>query len=167
MARRVLVLFCLLTAVRSDVPDISVGEGNIDLKCGRGTFADNQATIRISYGSSGLHTCTSDECNNDPQSCPTVLLKVLNAENLIQLDMWAVVTVLLSDIIVTIMIGCVIYSICAQPKARSSYQGNKASDRVNLIENHSRSGGDTYQPLNTRAEEYSTLQARKHNKQSV
>uniref|UniRef100_A0A671S0E4 Immunoglobulin V-set domain-containing protein n=1 Tax=Sinocyclocheilus anshuiensis TaxID=1608454 RepID=A0A671S0E4_9TELE len=156
MDSRVLVLFCLLTAVRSDEapkkPEISVGEGNIDLKCERGTFADNQTTIRISYVSSGLHTCTSDEY----------------AENLIQLDMRAVVTVLVSDVEVTIMIGWVIYSICAQPKTRSGYQGSKASDRVNLIENHSRSGGDTYQPLNTRAEEYSTLQARKHkHKQSV
>uniref|UniRef100_A0A672KZQ0 Uncharacterized protein n=1 Tax=Sinocyclocheilus grahami TaxID=75366 RepID=A0A672KZQ0_SINGR len=148
------------------VPEISFGEGNLDLKCVHGTFADNQTTIRISYESSGLHTCTSEECNND--NCPTVLVKVLNAENLIQLDIGAVFAVLISDIGVTIMIGWVIYSICTQPKTRSSYQGNKASDRVNLIENHSRSGGDTYQPLNTRAEEYSTLQARKHkNTQSV
>ncbi|KTG38263.1 hypothetical protein cypCar_00045750 [Cyprinus carpio] len=98
--------------------------------------------------------------------CPS---DVYDAENLIQLDMGALVTLLVANITVTVLIGWAFYSICTQPKARGSYQGNKASDRVNLIENPSRSGGDTYQRLNTRTDEYSSLQPqRKHkNKQSV
>ncbi|KAI2656548.1 T-cell surface glycoprotein CD3 delta chain [Labeo rohita] len=175
MDRRVIVLFCLLTAVRSEdadlansqkTPVISVEKGQLECKGGK---FDGSPSIPINYENSGLHTCISDDCTDD--SCPTqnVLVKVLGSDNLIQLDMRSVATVIVSDILVTVLIGWAVYSICAQPKTRGGYQGNKASDRVNLINNHNQPGGDTYQPLNTRADEYSTLHApRKHkNKQSV
>lgn len=175
MDRRVFVLFCLLTAVRSEEPSkpvITVDTGSMDLKCDGGTFSADITTIKMNYESSGLHTCTSNTCSEDDVgNCPTetIKIKILNAENLIQLDMGALVTLLVANITVTVLIGWAFYSICTQPKARGSYQGNKASDRVNLIENPSRSGGDTYQRLNTRTDEYSSLQPqRKHkNKQSV
>ncbi|XP_016096612.1 T-cell surface glycoprotein CD3 delta chain-like [Sinocyclocheilus grahami] len=168
MDRRVFVLFCLLTAVRSDdnqkKPEISFEEQNMLLKCKGGTFDDGD-TIQLNYDNSGLHQCKSslsDECSDD--TCPNALVKILSSENLIELDIGAVFTVLVADVIATALIGWAIYTICAQPTTRGSYQGNKASDKQALISNHTPSGGDTYQPLNTRTDEYSTLHAQRKNK---
>nr|WCJ13077.1 CD3 gama/delta [Carassius auratus] len=169
MSRRVFVFFCLLTAVRSEEGSkkgITIDKTNMNLTCDGGTFPDGQTTIKMDYGSSGLYTCSLDGCTDD---CPTARVKILNAENLVQLDMGALVSVLVANIVMTVLIGWVFYSICAQPRPRGSYQGNKASDRINLIENPSRSAGDTYQRLNMRSDEYSALQPqrRQKNKQSV
>uniref|UniRef100_A0A671T210 CD3 gamma/delta subunit Ig-like domain-containing protein n=1 Tax=Sinocyclocheilus anshuiensis TaxID=1608454 RepID=A0A671T210_9TELE len=169
MDRRVFVLFCLLTAVRSDdnqkKPEISVDEQNMLLKCQHGTFGDEES-IQLNYDNSGLHQCKSpqsgDDCNDD--TCSKALVKILSSENLIELDIGAVATVLVADVFATALIGWAIYTICAQPTTRGGYQGNKASDKQALISNHTPSGGDTYQPLNTRTDEYSTLHAQRKNK---
>ncbi len=100
--------------------------------------------------------------------CVCVCLSA-GSENLIELDVKALVSVIVSNILVTVLIGWAVYSICAQPPTRSSYQGNKgasrsqsisvnqesllhlsvflssASDRQALISNHTPSGGETYQ----------------------
>ncbi|XP_016370781.1 T-cell surface glycoprotein CD3 delta chain [Sinocyclocheilus rhinocerous] len=165
MDRRVFVLLCLLTAVRSDDPsnklEISVDEQNMLLICKGGKFGDEES-IQLNYDNSGLHQCKSEECNDD--TCPKALVKILSSENLIELDIGAVFTVLGADVIATALIGWAIYTICAQPTTRGGYQGNKASDKQALISNHTPSGGDTYQPLNTRTDEYSTLHAQRKNK---
>lgn len=46
----------------------------------------------------------------------------VGSENMIQLDMATTVTVLLGDIVATVLIGWAVYSICAQPKAKSNHQ---------------------------------------------
>ncbi|XP_026137385.1 T-cell surface glycoprotein CD3 gamma chain [Carassius auratus] len=171
MDGRVFVFFCLLTAVRPDdsSPLISYDKKEKTLNCTKGKFGD-EASIRVNYDNSGIHTCIPSgvDCNDEMSNCPKALIKVLSSENLIQLDPMALVSVIVGDIVVTAVIGWAIYSICAQPVTRSSYQGNKASDRQALINNHTPSGGDTYQPLNTRGDEYSTLHAqRKQKKQPV
>ncbi|KAL1260379.1 hypothetical protein QQF64_008206 [Cirrhinus molitorella] len=139
------------------------------LDCKDGTF---DKTPSLKEDVHDTYTCTPSLCieeHNANCAKQEVTVKILSSENLIQPDMTTVASVIVSDILATVLIGWAVYSICAQPKTRGGYQGNKASDRVNLINNHTPSGGDTYQPLNTRADEYSTLQTqRKHkNKQSV
>ncbi|KTF93551.1 hypothetical protein cypCar_00032933 [Cyprinus carpio] len=117
------------------------------LTCKNGKFGDKDS-IKMNYDNSGVHQCkpeNDEECTD--ATCATALIKIL----------------------MTALIGWAIYIVCAQPTARGGYQGNKASDRQALINNHAPSGGDTYQPLNTRTDEYSTLHAQRKqkNKQSV
>uniref|UniRef100_A0A8C2BD94 CD3 gamma/delta subunit Ig-like domain-containing protein n=1 Tax=Cyprinus carpio TaxID=7962 RepID=A0A8C2BD94_CYPCA len=149
MDRRVFVLLCLLTAVRSQgtpPAEITVNAQDMVLTCKNGKFGDKES-IKMNYGNSGLHQCIPNEidveCTDD--SCPKALIKILSSENLIQLDSMALVSVIVGDILVTALIGWAIYIVCAQPTARGGYQGNKASDRQALINNHAPSGGDTYQ----------------------
>ncbi|KAF4104528.1 hypothetical protein G5714_015515 [Onychostoma macrolepis] len=167
MDRRVLVLFCLLTAVRSDnsKPEIKVNKNK--LECATGVFDKEPASLE-EYGFY-TYTCTSNKKEDCPEAdhCAKqkITVKILNSENLIQLDsMLSLASVVFSNILVTTLIGWAVYTICAQPPTRSSYQGNKASDRQALINNHTPSGGDTYQRLNTRTDEYSTLHAQRKNK---
>uniref|UniRef100_A0A9J8DLW0 Uncharacterized protein n=1 Tax=Cyprinus carpio carpio TaxID=630221 RepID=A0A9J8DLW0_CYPCA len=172
MDRRVFVLLCLLTAVRSQgtpPAEITVNAQDMVLTCKNGKFGDKDS-IKMNYDNSGVHQCkpeNDEECTD--ATCATALIKILSSENLIQLDSMALVSVIVGDILVTALIGWAIYIVCAQPTARGGYQGNKASDRQALINNHAPSGGDTYQPLNTRTDEYSTLHAQRKqkNKQSV
>ncbi|KAK9961628.1 hypothetical protein ABG768_007042 [Culter alburnus] len=171
MERRLFWLFCLLTAlgsVESAGPEITVSSK--DLKCDNGVFYPKPKPLSEDiYVTYWCIDNTTDGCpGDDPENndCPSqrILVKVLSSENMIQLNTPALATVIVSDVIVTIMIGWAVYSVCAQPRTRSSYQGNKASDRQNLITNNS--AGDMYQPLNARSSEYSTLHGARKPKNS-
>ncbi|XDV33377.1 hypothetical protein PO909_003801 [Leuciscus waleckii] len=127
------------------------------LMCSSGDF---EQTPLKTYEASGLYTCCPSEDN-----CLKARVKILHAENLIQLDKSALITVVVSNVLVTALIGWAVYIVCAEPSTRTSYQDNKASDRKSLIPNervsNNTSGETTYQRLNTRPDEYSTLGARK------
>nr|QPH36704.1 CD3 gamma/delta [Ctenopharyngodon idella] len=172
MERRLFWLFCLLTALRSvelaDEPkDPEITISDMKLVCTNGDFHTQPKSLM--EDADVIYTCVGNNTNKGcPESdeCPKpkILVKVLSSDGLIQLNTPALLTVLFSDVIVTGMIGWAIYSICAQPRTRSSYQGNKASDRQNLITNNS--AGDMYQPLNARSSEYSTLHGARKPKNS-
>lgn len=170
MERRLFWLFCLLTAlgsVESAGPEITIS--NNDLKCDKGQFDSKpKSLLEDAHVTYSCVDNTTDECPGDYENndCArqTILVKVLSSENMIQLNTPALATVIVSDILVTMMIGWAVYSVCAQPRTRSSYQGNKASDRQNLITNNS--AGDMYQPLNARSSEYSTLHGARKPKNS-
>lgn len=147
-------------------PEISIEKSNMTLVCKNGEF-DYQPKPLENEGASGIFSCCSKPDENDDSGhivCSKARVKILSTENLIQLDMSALITVLVSDVLVTVLIGWAIYIICGQPSTRTSYQDNKASDRKNLIPNErvsNNASGDTYQRLNTRSDEYSTLHGRK------
>lgn len=161
MDRRCLMcFFCLLTTVSTEevIKKEKEDDDSVTLKCSEGKFEiNNTAILDLSWDDSGDYRCRLK--SNDTV---TVTVRVRRSENLIQLDLPATLSILLGDIAATILIGWAVYSICAQPKTKSNYQrANKASDRQNLINN---SGGDTYQPLSHRSDEYSMLQPARKNK---
>ncbi|KAI7800447.1 T-cell surface glycoprotein CD3 gamma chain-like [Triplophysa rosa] len=158
--RGLMCLFCLLTTVSTEELSIKKpeeGEESLALECSGGTFEMNgNKTLQLSWHESGDYLCKGDSSES-----VTITVRVRNSENLIQLDIMTTVAIVLGDIAATALIGWAAYSICAQPKPKNNYQRNKASDRQNLINN---SGGDTYQPLSTRSDDYSTLQPTRKNK---
>ncbi|KAK7171317.1 hypothetical protein R3I93_003807 [Phoxinus phoxinus] len=163
MDRRLFWSFCVMAAlgsVSSEVPVLRIEKSNMTLVCEKGKF-DSEPKPLTDDGASGLYTCSCLEEDLNCDSTTRARVKILSAENLIQLDMAALITVLVSNLVVTALIGWAVYSVCAQPSTRTSYQDSKASDRKSLIPservNNSASGGDTYQRLNTRTDEYSTL----------
>ncbi|KAA0701619.1 hypothetical protein E1301_Tti024182 [Triplophysa tibetana] len=163
MDRRALMcLLCLLTTVSTEELSIKnpvEGEDSIELECSGGTFEKNlNKTLKLSSDKSGDYPCTKD--GNDDERV-TITVRFRESENLIRLDFMSTVAIVMGNIAATILIGWATYSICAQPKPKNNYQRNKASDRQNLINN---SGGDTYQPLSTRSDDYSTLQPTRKNK---
>lgn len=164
--RSFMCLFCLLTTVSIDstnTVDIQVTEkeNGLQLKCNEGTFQVNgngTSTLDLTWDKSGDYKC---EDINSPENQIIMTVKMRSSEDLIQLDTTATIAILLGDIAATVLIGWAVYSICAQPKPKSTYQGNKASDRQNLINN---AAGDTYQPLGNRSDDYSSLQPNRKNK---
>ncbi|ROL54686.1 hypothetical protein DPX16_1572 [Anabarilius grahami] len=175
MERHLFWLFCLLTALGSvesadEAKGLAIRISNKNLICANGAFdhepkpltEDAQATYSCIDNTTA--DCAENYIENDDCARQRILVKVLSSENMIQLNTPALITVIVSDVFVTMMIGWAIYSVCAQPRTRSSYQGNKASDRQNLITNNS--AGDTYQPLNARSSEYSTLHGARKPKNS-
>ncbi|XP_055051383.2 T-cell surface glycoprotein CD3 delta chain-like [Misgurnus anguillicaudatus] len=160
--RSFMCLFCLLTTVSTEENklDIKVKEGDtgLILNCDGGTFPahENKAEINFTWDASGDYQC------DDSQGKSVIMtVKIRSSEDLIQLDTTATIAILVGDIAATVLIGWAVYSICAQPKPKSTYQGNKASDRQNLINN---AAGDTYQPLGNRSDDYSSLQPNRKNK---
>ncbi|XP_051536064.1 T-cell surface glycoprotein CD3 gamma chain-like [Myxocyprinus asiaticus] len=165
--RYFMCLFCLLVTVsaqgdtgkdKSMIKATAIdGDNAVNLTCDGGIWTNNENFIIVEkYGE---YTCTKTDEEDVKE---TITVKFRRSEDLIQLDTPAFVSILLSDIAVTALIGWAIYSICAQPKTKSSYQGNKASDRQVLI-NHT--DGQTYQPLSAgRTDEYSTLHGARKNK---
>nr|XP_055051383.1 T-cell surface glycoprotein CD3 gamma chain-like [Misgurnus anguillicaudatus] len=159
-------LFCLLTTVSIDITNTleikaTENDNGLQLKCTGGKFQVNgnsTETLDLTWDKSGDYKC---EDTNSPENQVIMTVKIRSSEDLIQLDTTATVAILVGDIAATVLIGWAVYSICAQPKPKSTYQGNKASDRQNLINN---AAGDTYQPLGNRSGEYSSLQPNRKNK---
>ncbi|XP_056613614.1 T-cell surface glycoprotein CD3 gamma chain-like [Triplophysa dalaica] len=163
MDRRALMcLLCLLTTVSTEDVLIKITretEGGLQLECSGGKFEMNDnTTLTISLDESGDYSCKGENIESERV---TITVRVRDSDNLIQMDFMSTLAIVMGDIAATILIGWAVYSICAQPKPKNNYQRNKASDRQNLINN---SGGDTYQPLSTRSDDYSTLQPTRKNK---
>ncbi|XP_073780288.1 uncharacterized protein isoform X2 [Danio rerio] len=150
MDLRLLFFFCLLklASVQASKSQISVKAGK--LHCEHGQF-ESGATERPLE--TGEYTCKSADCE-EKKCSEQITVRIRTSEDLLELDVPALISVLIGDLMATALIGWAVYSICSQPTNRRSYIGNKASDKVNLINN---SGGDTYQRLNMRSDEYSTL----------
>ncbi|XP_077077506.1 uncharacterized protein LOC143730836 [Siphateles boraxobius] len=168
MERRVFSVFCVMAVLGSvssqapATPKLSIVQDNMTLVCaGRANF--EQPKFLTDNGASGHFTCCSED-DEPAHICLKAQVKILNADNLIQLDMSALITVLVSDVLVTVLIGWAVYTICAQPSTGTGYQDSKASDKKSLIPHERVSNntpGDAYQRLNTRSDEYSTLQGQR------
>lgn len=161
--RSFICLFCLLTTVSTEekkleIKVISEDDTGLKLECDGGSFPahENRKEINVTWDESGDYKCEDLQGKSI-----TMTVKIRSSEDLIQLDTTATIAILLGDIAATVLIGWAVYSICAQPKPKSTYQGNKASDRQNLINN---AAGDTYQPLGSRSDDYSMLQPNRKNK---
>ncbi|KAG9342096.1 hypothetical protein JZ751_017093 [Albula glossodonta] len=81
-------------------------------------------------------------------------------DNCIALEAGTVAGILVGEIVATALIGVAVYLIASQPQGKAYRQGNKASDRQNLIQNQH--NDTTYQPLSGHSSDYSQLEPRRH-----
>ncbi|XP_072547501.1 T-cell surface glycoprotein CD3 delta chain-like [Salminus brasiliensis] len=150
----IVLLACLTFAAGQENKPKITAEKNANvatLKCDGGTWAEGVKN-EINLSVDRLETVTCETGNKNQKA--VVFIKVRTCDNCIELDVWTLTAIIIGNILMTILIGVVVYKLTAQPTAKT-FSGNKASDRQNLIQNGER---DTYQRLNAgQKSEYSAL----------
>ncbi|KAK3561352.1 hypothetical protein QTP86_030643, partial [Hemibagrus guttatus] len=95
----------------------------------------NQFNLSYKDENSGDYKCEIKDNNI------TMTVKFRTCESCIELDKTSLIAVILGNIVATFFVAFAVYSITGQSKGKS-FSGNKASDKVNLLNNGET---DTYQ----------------------
>ncbi|KAI1893269.1 hypothetical protein AGOR_G00121970 [Albula goreensis] len=158
MEWRTCYLVCLLTlslagSASSQAVDITVAyqatSESLMMTCENGLWPEKgdvveNKTWQIAYKdeNSMRYICQS---NSDPTDQKWIYVKFRTCDNCIALEAGTVAGILVGEIVATALIGVAVYLIASQPQGKAYRQGNKASDRQNLIQNQH--NDTTYQPL--------------------
>ncbi|XP_053176114.1 T-cell surface glycoprotein CD3 epsilon chain-like [Scomber japonicus] len=105
----------------------------------------NSLELEYNDDKSGEYKCTKDEYVK-----ASIFVKFRTCDNCIDLDAGSISSIVIGDVVATIVIGVAVYLIASHARTAPVPSNKKSSDRQHLVPNEARATNDHYQPLNLR-----------------